>query len=63
MQIAERTEENIPIVSITGDIDLESSPKLRDFLKSVDGQFDVCLIDTHPNPDIRLIAALATGAG
>ena len=34
---------------------------LRDFLKSVDGQFDICLIDTHPNPDIRLIAALATG--
>jgi len=33
MQITERTEENIPVVSITGDIDLESSPKLRDFLK------------------------------
>jgi len=34
---------------------------LRDFLKGVDSRFDVCLIDTHPNPDIRLIAALATG--
>jgi chromosome partitioning protein len=34
---------------------------LRNFLKSVDDGFDVCLIDTHPNPDIRLIAALATG--
>jgi len=33
MQITERTEDNIPIVSITGDIDLESSPKLREFLK------------------------------
>jgi anti-sigma B factor antagonist len=33
MQITERTEENIPIISITGDIDLESSPQLRDFLK------------------------------
>jgi anti-sigma B factor antagonist len=33
MQITERTEENIPVVSITGDIDLESSPKLRDYLK------------------------------
>jgi anti-sigma B factor antagonist len=33
MQITERTEENIPVISITGDIDLESSPKLRDFLK------------------------------
>ena len=33
MQITERTEENIPVVSITGDIDLETSPQLRDFLK------------------------------
>ena len=33
MQITERTEENVPIVSITGDIDLENSPKLRQFLK------------------------------
>jgi anti-sigma B factor antagonist len=33
MQITERTEENIPIISITGDIDLESSPQLREFLK------------------------------
>ena len=33
---------------------------LGNFLKSVDDRFDVCLIDTHPNPDIRLIAALAT---
>ena len=33
MQITERTEENIPVVSITGDIDLETSPQLREFLK------------------------------
>ena len=33
---------------------------VRDFLKSVDDQFDVCVIDTHPNPDIRVIAAMAT---
>ena len=33
MEISERTEQDIPIVAITGDIDLESSPKLRDFLK------------------------------
>ena len=33
MQITERTEESVPIVSIAGDIDLESSPKLREFLK------------------------------
>lgn len=34
MQINDRTEDNIPIVAIIGDIDLESSPKLRTFLKS-----------------------------
>jgi anti-sigma B factor antagonist len=34
MQLTERTEENIPIVSIAGDIDLESSPKLREFLRA-----------------------------
>jgi anti-sigma B factor antagonist len=33
VQITERTEESVPIVAIDGDIDLESSPKLRDFLK------------------------------
>jgi len=33
MQITERTEENIPVVSITGDIDLETSPQLREFQK------------------------------
>ena len=27
---------------------------------AMDAQFDVCVIDTHPNPDIRLIAALAS---
>ena len=32
----------------------------RSFLESVDAQFDVCVIDTNPNPDIRLIAALAS---
>lgn len=28
------------------------------FIKSLEGKFDVCLCDTNPNPDIRLIAAL-----
>ena len=32
----------------------------RSFLAAVDGAFDVCLIDTNPNPDIRVIAALAS---
>jgi chromosome partitioning protein len=34
--------------------------RLRAFLEGVDRQFDVCVIDTNPNPDIRLIAALAS---
>jgi anti-sigma B factor antagonist len=33
MQITERTDGTVPIVSISGDIDLETSPQLRDFLK------------------------------
>jgi anti-sigma B factor antagonist len=33
MEISERTEGDVPVVAINGDIDLESSPKLRDFLK------------------------------
>jgi anti-sigma B factor antagonist len=33
MEISERTEQDVPIVAIVGDIDLESSPKLRDYLK------------------------------
>lgn len=33
---------------------------LRAFLKAMDARFDVCLIDTNPNPDIRMIAALAS---
>jgi len=32
----------------------------KSFLDSVDDYFDVCLIDTNPNPDIRLISALVT---
>ena len=30
------------------------------FLAAVDATFDVCVIDTNPNPDIRVIAALAS---
>ena len=32
----------------------------RSFLRAVDAQFDVCIVDTNPNPDIRVIAALAS---
>ena len=33
---------------------------LRSFLAAMDAHFDVCVIDTNPNPDIRVIAALAS---
>ncbi|MEO6660702.1 MAG: ParA family protein, partial [Burkholderiaceae bacterium] len=33
---------------------------LRAFLKAMDERFDVCVIDTHPNPDIRMISALVS---
>ncbi len=33
---------------------------LRAFLASMDPQFDVCVIDTNPSPDIRVIAALVS---
>lgn len=32
----------------------------RAFLERVDADFDVCIIDTNPNPDIRVIASLAS---
>lgn len=49
-------------------LNLERQPALhtpfarhfRAFLAAVDDAFDVCVVDTHPNPDIRLIAALAS---
>lgn len=31
---------------------------LKNFLASVSGQFDLCVIDVNPNPDIRQLAAL-----
>ena len=33
---------------------------LRSFLARVDGDFDVCIVDTNPNPDIRVISALVS---
>lgn len=33
---------------------------LKAFFDSVNDQFDICIIDTNPNPDIRLISALVT---
>jgi chromosome partitioning protein len=60
-----------PFVLVPGDralLALERQPALhtpfarhfRGFLAAVDDAFDVCVIDTNPNPDIRVIAALAS---
>lgn len=56
------------VPSSAGLLGLERQPALhnpfaRNFraaLAAVDAQFDLCIIDTNPNPDIRLIAALAS---
>lgn len=60
-----------PLVLLPGDrelLGLERQPAqhtpfarhFRAFLATVDAAFDVCIIDTNPNPDIRVIAALAS---
>jgi chromosome partitioning protein len=60
-----------PFVLVPGDralLGLERQPALhtpfarnfRAFLAAVDSAFDACVIDTNPNPDIRVIAALAS---
>lgn len=60
-----------PLVMVRGDrvlLGLERQPErhtpfarqLRAFLAEVDAAFDACVIDTNPNPDIRVIAALAS---
>jgi chromosome partitioning protein len=58
----------VVVPAADGLLGLERQPALhtpfarnfRSFLQSVDDGFDVCIVDTHPNPDIRLIAALAS---
>jgi len=60
-----------PFVLVPGDralLGLERQPALhtpfarhfRSFLAAVDSAFDLCIVDTNPNPDIRVIAALAS---
>ncbi len=60
-----------PFVVVPADtplLDMERQPdlhtpfarRMRSFLNSVDAAFDVCVIDTNPNPDIRLISALVS---
>ena len=61
-------QANVLVPSDRALLGLERQPALhtpfarnfRTFLAAADGDFDVCLIDTNPNPDIRVIAALAS---
>jgi len=64
--------EAAPFVLVASDdqlIKMEKQPdkhnsyatNLQAFLKAVGDQFDVCIIDTNPNPDIRMTAALVVG--
>ena len=63
-----RHEPFVVVPAADGLLGLERQPAMhntfarnfRSFLQSVDDAFDVCIVDTHPNPDIRLIAALAS---
>jgi len=61
--------EDAPFVLIEGDEELlkierqpdkrnEFANNLNAFLRDISGQFDVCLIDTNPNPDTRLLLGL-----
>jgi chromosome partitioning protein len=60
-----------PMVLVPGEralLGLERQPAMhtpfarnfRAFLAAMQARFDVCVIDTNPNPDIRLIASLAS---
>jgi chromosome partitioning protein len=59
---------NVLVPSSPALIGLERLPALhspfarnfRKFLVAMNARFDVCVIDTNPNPDIRMIAALAS---
>jgi chromosome partitioning protein len=65
------TMPNAPFVLVPSDralLMLERQPQrhndfarnLRAFLSAMDTHFEVCIIDTNPNPDIRVIAALVS---
>lgn len=43
-----------------GDLHNAFATHFSNFIKSASAHFDVCLIDTNPNPDVRLIAGMVT---
>ncbi len=60
MEISEQKVEEIPVVTIKGDIDLESSPKLREFLKPKSTQKCARLLLDFSNVDYIDSSGLAT---
>lgn len=54
------TADNAPLLKMEKQADQHNyfATNLQTFLKSIDQDFDVCLIDTNPNPDIRQLASL-----
>jgi chromosome partitioning protein len=65
--VAVETEGQFVVVGADAELSkLEKQPdkhngfatQLKAFLNRIDSSFDICLIDTNPNPDIRMIAAL-----
>ncbi|HEX6705074.1 MAG TPA: ParA family protein [Albitalea sp.] len=66
---AQVPQGNLVVVGASSDLlGLESRPErhnsfathFRDFLHEQSAKFDVCVVDTNPNPDIRLISALVS---
>ena len=66
---ADATVEQASFVLVAGDRDLIKMEKmagehnayatnLYNFLESINEDYDVCIIDTNPNPDIRQLASL-----
>jgi chromosome partitioning protein len=52
--------DNAQLLRMEKQADMHNSfaTNLQSFLQAVDGDFDVCIIDTNPNPDIRMLSAL-----
>ncbi len=53
-----KQHQNSTAIEKNGTLHNNFATNYQKFLKSVDSLFDVCLIDTNPNPDTRQVASL-----
>ncbi|WP_424196641.1 ParA family protein (plasmid) [Ampullimonas aquatilis] len=53
-------DDNLSALERKPDSHNEYVSTLHNYLREVDREFDVCILDTNPNPDIRYAAALIT---